>query len=182
MGIKELKTMIAELQRQLAELEREEAEVPYGDLKAGDTFIFKGHEYTKLRDGRAIINDYRGKNFENCPFDNVHNCYSDSIIHHYINNKYIEILELSDDDFVADKERCSLLSQSAYEVNRALINDFECAWWLGYGNCCGTSVQAIIIDECGDLGADVVWSLNGVRPAFNFAKDIKVQVVNEHKD
>ena len=181
MEIKELETKIAELQRQLAELKQAEAEVPYGDLKAGDTFIFKGHEYTKLRDGRAIINDYCEK-FMNCPFDNVDNYYDKSLIKFYINDKYLNLLGLVAKDFGAYGISCNLLSKEEYEENRDLIKNFDYScWWLrsGYSS---NSEYAYYVETVGSVNYDYVTYPDGVRPAFNFADDIKVQVVNEHKD
>ena len=53
--MEELMAQVRELRAQLEELKN--PKTTYGDLVAGDTFEFKGHEFTKLRDGRAIIND-----------------------------------------------------------------------------------------------------------------------------
>ena len=64
MNKEELFKKIEELEKALeakkAELEKQDRLKNYEDVKAGETFTYKGHEYTKLRNGKAIINDYSG--------------------------------------------------------------------------------------------------------------------------
>ena len=183
--MEELIAQVRELQAQVAKLKEAElknesvAGRTYGDLVAGDTFEFKGHEFTKLRDGRAIINDYNEK-FIRCIFDNVDNKYKDSLIRHYINSdKYLCTLDLVDSDFDCDGDTacCELLSKEEYEENRDLMKDFECAWWLRSGSP-SYSYSAYYVYTDGSIYNNLVCSSNGVRPAFNFADDIKVRVVN----
>lgn len=172
--MEELIAQVRELQAQLEELKN--PKTTYGDLVAGDTFEFKGHEFTKLRDGRAIINDY-DENFMDCPFDNVDNDYDKSLIKFYINDKYLNLLGLVAEDFGAYGISCNLLSKEEYEENRDLIKNFEYFWWLRSG-LSSTSNYAYGVNTVGIVNSDCVTYPYGVRPAFNFADDIKVQVVN----
>lgn len=180
--MEELMAQVRELQAQVAKLKEAElknesvAGRPYGDLVAGDTFMFKGHEFTKLRDGRAIINDY-DENFMGCPFDNVDNDYDNSLIKHYINDKYLDLLGLVAEDLGAYGISCNLLSEEEYEENKDLIKDFDCNWWLRSGTSSG-SIGAGYVRTDGGVRYNYVGNSNGVRPAFNFADSIKVQVVN----
>lgn len=176
--MEELIAQVRELQAQLEELKN--PKTTYGDLVVGDTFEFKGHEFTKLRDGRAIINDYDEK-FIRCIFDNVDNNYKDSLIRHYIHSdKYLCTLDLVDSDFDCDGDTacCELLSKEEYEENRDLMKDFECAWWLRSGNSFHSKSAYYVLVTSGYVASYDVTNLGGVRPAFNFADGIKVQVVN----
>ena len=177
MKIKELETKIAELQRQLEELKN--PKTTYGDLVAGDTFYFRGHEFTKLKDGRAIINDYNER-FMNCIFDNVDNCYKTSLIRYFINNKLYDLLGFETGDWKLFAG-CDLLSKEEYEENRDLIKSFDIIWWLrsGYPSC---SYASYGVDPSGECNNSLVYDSYGTRPAFKFSRAIKVQVVNEHKD
>ena len=177
MKIKELEAKIAELQRELAELKN--PKTTYGDLVAGDTFYFRGHEFTKLKDGRAIINDYN-EDFMNCIFDNVDNRYKASLIRHFINNKLYDLLGFETGDW-EPFSGCELLSKEEYEENRDLIKSFDTAWWLrsGYPS---YSCDAYYVNPSGEYDYSNVHRSNGARPVFKFSRAIKVQVVNEHKD
>ena len=173
--MEELMAQVRELQAQLEELKN--PKTTYGDLVAGDTFEFKGHEFTKLRDGRAIINDY-DEYFMDCPFDNVDNDYDTSLIRFYINDKFLDLLGLVTEDFGACGISCNLLSKEEYEENRDLIKNFEYScWWLrsNYSSIYGS---AYLVNTSGYVSDESITYSYGVRPAFNFADDIKVQVVN----
>ena len=181
--MEELIAQVSELQAQVAKLKEVElknesvAGRPYGDLVAGDTFMFKGHEFTKLRDGRAIINDYY-ENFMDCPFDNVDNDYDKSLIRFYINDKFLDLLGLVAEDFGAYGISCNLLSKEEYEENRDLIKNFEYSYWWLRSGCASKSTYAYGVSPDGGVEHDHVTYPDGVRPAFNFADDIKVQVLN----
>lgn len=176
--MEELIAQVRELQAQVAKLREAElknesvAERPYGDLVAGDTFEFKGHEFTKLRDGRAIINDY-DEHFMDCPFDNVDNDYDKSIIKFYINDKFLDLLGLVAEDFGGYGISCNLLSKEEYEENSDLIKNFEYFWWLRSGDT-STSNRAYCVNTVGIVNSDCVTYRDGVRPAFDFADDILV--------
>ena len=174
--MEELIAQVRELQAQLEELKN--PKTTYGDLVAGDTFEFKGHEFTKLRDGRAIINDYND-NFMDCPFDNVDNDYDKSFIKHYINDKYLDLLGLVAEDLGAYgiSSNLLLLSKEEYKENRDLIKDFDTPWWLRSGDSSYCNA-AYYVTTSGYVYGNYVNNSYGVRPAFNFADDIKVRGVN----
>lgn len=168
--------------KRIAELEELKApKTTYGDLVAGDTFKFKGHEFTKLRDGRAIINDY-DDDFMDCPFDNVDNNYDRSLIWSYINGRFLSLLGFDEiTDFVKHPNSCELLSEEEYEENKDLIKDFDCDWWLGFSNSSNPNYTNFVrTDGLTDCYSDVNL-FNGVRPAFNFADSIRVQVLDNEE-
>ena len=179
MKIEEIENKIKELQAQLEELKN--PKTAYGDLVAGDTFMFKGHEFTKLRDGRAIINDYN-EDFMSCPFDNIDNNYKHSLIASYIHgSRYFSLLGIVCNDLInCDVTDVELLSVEEYRENEDLIKDFECDWWTcsGSTNYCDF---AMCVAAAGGFTSQGVYlsTTRGVRPAFHFANDIKVRVVNE---
>ena len=176
--VQELEKILADRRAEIEQLERQDRLKNYKDVKAGETFIYKEHEYTKLKNGKAIINNY-DRDFMTCFFDNVNNDYDNSLIKHYINSeKFLNCLLLYRFDFSATGDYCELLSKEEYERNKDIIKKFGNRWWLR-SSCCH-NYYAYSIDKDGDVDEDVVnFSYHGVRPSFNFHDDIGVEVINE---
>ena len=172
---KEIEEKIKELQAQLETL----VDVTYGELKAGDTFLYKGHEFTKLRNGEAVINSYYA-DFMHCQFDNVDNEYIGSLIYYYVADKLIRLLKLDKSDFVDSEVRpvASLLSEEEYEENKDIIKNFVNGWWLRSGDCDYNNFAYYVYSN-GDVSSDYVYSGFGVRPMFSFKDDVAIEVVNE---
>lgn len=180
--IKQMQELEKALEAKKAELERLEKQdrlKKYADVKAGETFIYKKHEYTKLKNGRAIIDDY-DSDFMDCLFDNVNNDYDESIIRHYINtNKFLQFLGLCYCDFANNDavDCCKLLSKEEYEKNKDIIKKFDNWWWLRSGHYYNSN-YAYYVNSYGDVNnCSVDYSGSNVRPSFNFHDDIEVEVV-----
>lgn len=175
--IKQMQELEKALEAKKAEIERLEKQdrlKNYADVKAGETFTYKRHEYTKLRNGKAIINDYDNEHLV-CPFDNVDNIYEKSLIRHYINSERFWIfLGLGFEDL----ESCELLSKEEYEENEDIIKYLGSSWWLRSGYYDRNDIAYYVgYNGCVD-GSDVNRSI-GVRPSFDFRDDIEVEVINE---
>lgn len=184
--IKQVQEQVQELEKALeakkAEIERLEKQdrlKKYAGVKAGETFTYKGHEYTKLRNGRAIINDY-DSDFMNCPFDNVNNDYDESLIRHYINSeRFLQFLGLCHLDFsFSGGDIVMLLSKEEYEKNKDIIKDYNSFWWLRTGYYYNFN-YAYSVNDYGYVYNYYVNDSQGVRPSFNFRDDIEVEVGNE---
>lgn len=173
--IEELEKQLADKRAELERLEKQDKLKKYADINAGETFKYKGCEYTKLRNEKAIINDYDSA-FMDCSFDNVDNDYEESLIKYYIHSdKFIKLLKLNIEDF----ESCELLSKEEYEENKDIIKDFENYWWLRSGDYYTNYDAQYVYGSGGVSSDDVGYSDGGVRPAFGFKNDIEVEVINE---
>ena len=175
--IQELEKALEVKKAEIERLENQDRFKSYEDVKAGETFIYKGHEYTKLRNGRAIINDYDDE-FMDCPFDNVNNDYDESLIRRYINSgKFLSFLGLRNLDFgYSGDDMVILLSKEEYEENKDIIKKFDNWWWLRSGS---YTYSACGVFSSGCVDIDPVYYDNGVRPSFDFQDGIEVEVVNE---
>ena len=155
--VQELEKALEEKKSELERVKKQDRFKKYADVKAGETFIYKGHEYTKLRNSKAIINDYDSV-FMDCLFDNVNNDYDESLIRHYINSeKFLNFLELYRFDFSATGDYCELLSKEEYEKNKDIIKNYNFAWWLRSGGYLHNS-GACFVFASGNVNHDYVVS------------------------
>lgn len=177
--IEELEKALEAKKAEIEKLEKQDRLKNYEDVKAGETFLYKDHEYTKLRNGRAIINDY-DSNFMDCLFDNVNNDYNKSLVRYYINSeRFLQFLGLCHLDFsFSGGDIVMLLSEEEYEKNKDIIKRFNNWWWLRSGRYYSND-SAYYACSNGCVDSSLVYSGLGVRPSFDFQDGIEVEVINE---
>ena len=103
------------------------------DIKVGEQFIYRGHNYTKLNNNNyCIIDDYDG-DFMCCCFDFINNYYEDSVVLHYINGrKFMRRLNLIECDLKLhfDDTYVTILYFEQYDEYKKYIVNYPTRWML----------------------------------------------------
>lgn len=152
-------------------------EIKFKDVRIGQTFIWYGHEFTKLDDNLSIINPKNeNKDIYFCCFDNVDNNYKMSLIRHFINNRYLGLLGLDTSCLKFNRGYCKLLSIEEYKKYKNLIKPCGRWWWLRSPHS-DNSDNACCVDYYGYCGYNSVRDHDcAARAAFNLKSDTLVLI------
>ena len=128
-----IKCEIKQIKNKLEEIEKElNKSTTIDDIKVGEQFIYKRHNYTKLsKNNYCIIDDY-DSSFMSCIFDPMSNDYDESLVRQYINSdRFINRLGVNKNDLQVcddDENRITLISVGEYEYYQDSIRDYGWGW------------------------------------------------------
>lgn len=151
--------------------------IKYSEVKPGQSFNYGELEFTKLNGTMSLI-DTIDKDISFCVFDNFDNNYEKSLIRHYINNRYCELMRIDKSELqpindLGDKLR--LLSLEEYREFKKHIKLIDYYYWLR-SPLPSLSDRAFSVDFSGDCYGNFVGSIRVVRPALIFQSQIIVEV------
>ncbi len=151
--------------------------IKYSEVKPGQSFKYCELEFTKLNGTMSII-DTIDKDISFCVFDNFDNNYEKSLIRHYVNNRYCELMRIDKSELqpindLGDKLR--LLSLEEFKKFKEHIKLIDYCYWLrspfpSYSN------YAFFVGSSGFCYYDFVDFYYAVRPALIFQSQIIVEV------
>lgn len=165
-----IKREIKQIKNKLEQIEKElNKSTTIDDIKIGEQFKYKGHNYTKLNNNNyCIIDDYDNR-FMRCVFDPISNNYEESVVRQYINSdKFTERLGID----VCDLKTCyngedciTLLSKTEYECYGNNIRDYVC-WWMTRSSSSTYDNTFCCIYNGGSILNDYVLNTYSVRVCF----------------
>lgn len=153
-------------------------QIKYSEVKPGQSFKYGELEFTKLNDTMSII-DSIDRDISFCIFDNFDNNYEKSLIRHYINNRYCELMcidksELQPINNLGDKLQLLSLEEYRKFKNHIKLIYFYC--WLRSPDPYG-SYDAFYVGYSGGCYDGCVGDARAVRPALIFQSQIIVEVI-----
>lgn len=154
--------------------------IKYSEVKQGQTFKRDGLSFTKLNDALSIINTI-DRDISFCVFDNYDNNYKKSLIRHYINNRYCELMCIDKTELLPVNEmgdKLTLLSKEEYEEFKNIIPQVDRWCWLRSPSPYG-SYRAYLVYYIGDWDDYHVYCSYAVRPALIFNPEVNVEVSHE---
>lgn len=174
MNKKELEERLEKLENLIKkhfEIEDVEPTLTFKDIKVGESFKYKDLEFTKLEDEFALIDTYND-DYSDCVWDNVDNNYDKSLIRHYINRRYLDLMGIDEDDLlpVYNDDLVTLITKEQYEEHRDNIKSWD-RWWATRSTDSSFANYFCYIYNGGSVTSYYVGSTSGVRAGFNFKPD-----------
>ena len=174
MNKKELEERLEKLENLIKkhfEIEDVEPTLTFKDIKVGESFKYKDLEFTKLEDEFALIDTYND-DYSDCVWDNVDNNYDKSLIRHYINRRYLDLMGIDEDDLlpVYNDDLVTLITKEQYEEHRDNIKSWD-RWWATRSAYSGFANYFCHIGSYGSITSYYVYYTFGVRAGFNFKPD-----------
>lgn len=174
MNKKELEERLEKLENLIKkhfEIEDVEPTLTFKDIKVGESFKYKDLEFTKLEDEFALIDTYND-DYSDCVWDNVDNNYDKSLIRHYINRRYLDLMGIDEDDLlpVYNDDLVTLITKEQYEEHKDNIKSWD-RWWATRSTYSYNAYVFCNINYTGYIGYNYVNYAYGVRAGFNFKPD-----------
>ena len=174
MNKKELEERLEKLENLIKkhfEIEDVEPTLTFKDIKVGESFKYKDLEFTKLEDEFALIDTYND-DYSDCVWDNVDNNYDKSLIRHYINRRYLDLMGIDEDDLlpVYNDDLVTLITKEQYEEHRDKIKSWD-RWWATRSTYSSYAYTFCGIISGGGVSGSFVNGTGGVRAGFNFKPD-----------
>lgn len=174
MNKKELEERLERLENLIKkhfEIENIEPTLTFKDIKVGESFKYKDLEFTKLEENFALIDTYNDE-YSDCVWDNVNNDYDKSLIRHYINRRYLDLMGIDEDDLlpVYNDDLVTLITKEQYEEHRDNIKSWD-RWWATRSTSSGYAGYFCGISSYGNITGTSVNLTFGVRAGFNFKPD-----------
>lgn len=174
MNKKELEERLEKLENLIKkhfEIEDVEPTLTFKDIKVGESFKYKDLEFTKLEDEFALIDTYND-DYSDCVWDNVDNNYDKSLIRHYINRRYLDLMGIDEDDLlpVYNDDLVTLITKEQYEEHRDNIKSWD-RWWATRSTSSSSANYFCYISYYGSISSSYVYYTYGVRAGFNFKPD-----------
>lgn len=174
MNKKELEERLEKLENLIKkhfEIEDVEPTLTFKDIKVGESFKYKDLEFTKLEDEFALIDTYND-DYSDCVWDNVDNNYDKSLIRHYINRRYLDLMGIDENDLlpVYNDDLVTLITKEQYEEHRDNIKSWD-RWWATRSPNSNLANYFCYINNYGYINDYYVHITSGVRAGFNFKPD-----------
>ncbi len=153
-------------------------QIKYSEVRPGQSFRYDELKFTKLNDTMSII-DTIDRDVSFCIFDNFDNNYEKSLIRHYINNRYCDLMCIDKTELLPINDlgdKLQLLSLEEFNDFENYIKLVDCCYWLRSPHPYD-SYSAFLVYNDGDWDDNGVDGASAVRPALIFQSNTIVEVI-----